>query len=197
MGRDRARAPDGVAMSVPTVTPRAATVRSLAVWVPGILLIATEVLGVCDALIWTPQDLAPQVPLERIGATLASDGDLDWAVATFAPWPVVWSVLTALYLLVFVPLRRSLAPFAQRVPKLLACSIGLVLVGLAVFFQWWSEFAIAMSVSDALPPGVGGTSRFGHVFLGAGFIAGVAGVVGLAAAVLRARFAGRRPLRRS
>ncbi len=152
--------------------------RRVVVGTVGVLLAAVLVLGTVDTLVWLPAYLAPGIPLDRIYAALGASGDL--LSCTLAPvvWLVFWGVLGALYVVLLLPVHRAFARIGLRTVAVAA--IGALLLGAASFFQWWSAFAMAMSVSDALPPGVGGTTPLGMaIVLGGLVLLGIGAVLGV------------------
>ncbi|GAA2748991.1 hypothetical protein [Amnibacterium kyonggiense] len=153
--------------------------------VVGVLLVAVLVLGTLDSLVWMPQYLAPGIPLPTIYRTLSGSGDLLACLLSPVIWFLFWGALGSVYVLVL--LHRAFVVTARPVT---AAALGAALLGGAGFFQWWSAFAMGNSVSDELPPGVGGTTPLGVVIvLGGLLLMVVAGALGLVAALTRKRSA--------
>lgn len=154
----------------------------------GVLMAAVLVLGTIDTLVWLPQYLAPGIPLDRIYAALAASSDLPSCIVSALIWLVFWAVLAAGYIAVMLPVHAVFVPVAGAARPLGTAAIGALLVGATGFFHWWSAFGMGMSVSDELPPGIGGTTPLGIAIVTGGLLAGVAGMLlGVAALVTRAR----------
>jgi hypothetical protein len=82
--------------------------------------------------------------------------------------------------------RSGNGAVAEGLGALGAAVLGALLIGAVGFFHWWSAFGMAMSVSDELPPGVGGVTPLGAVIEGGGVLVGLAGAAfGVLALVLR------------
>lgn len=143
----------------------------------GVVLAAMLVLGTVDTLVWLPQYLAPTTPLDRILAVLSRSGDLPWVTSSAMLWLVFWSLLGALYVLLLLPGARAFRSAAERLGALGTAAIGCLLIGAAGFFHWWSAFGMGMSVSDELPPYIGGTTPFGAVLALGGLGVGVVGLL--------------------
>ncbi|RIX30898.1 hypothetical protein [Amnibacterium setariae] len=81
------------------------------------------------------------------------------------------------HLAVLLPAHPRLRSVVEPTGPLAAAALGALLLGGAGFFHWWSAFATAMSVSDELPPGAGGTTGLGMLIVLGGLLAGVIGAV--------------------
>lgn len=121
--------------------------------VPGVAIgalvgLAATAIGVLDGLVWMPLALAPGYELDAIYAELARQGE-DHGI----PMVVAWGALAAAGVVVAgaAALRRR-----HRAGPAAAITIAPAVAAL-LGLQWW-EFAMGMSVSDALPPYAGGQS---------------------------------------
>lgn len=156
--------------------------------VVGGLLAAVLVLGAIDTFVWLPEATAPSTPLDRIYAALGDSGDLIACVASPVIWFGFWAVLGTLFVATQLPAHPAFRPVLLR--PVSAAAIGLLLLGGAGFFHWWSAFAMGMSVSDELPPGYGTTTPVGVVIVLGGLLAiAVGALLGIAALVTRPRAA--------
>lgn len=110
--------------------------------------LAVVAVGVLDGLVWLPLALAPGMELGAIYAELARQ-DEDHGI----PMVVAWGVVAAAGVMVAAAaaLRRR-----HRASAAAALALAPVVPALLVL-QWW-EFAMGMSLSDALPPYTGGQS---------------------------------------
>ncbi|MFC7431558.1 MULTISPECIES: hypothetical protein [unclassified Agrococcus] len=113
-----------------------------------LVALAVTAVGVLDGLVWMPMTLAPGIPLDVIYAELERQGE-DGGI----PMVVAWGVVATLGVVVAgaAALRRRHGA-AAAAALTLAPAVSALLV-----LQWW-EFAMGMSVSDALPPYAGGQS---------------------------------------
>jgi hypothetical protein len=152
-------------------------VQRLTVPVIGAVLAAMLVLGAIDTLVWLPQHLAPTTPLDRIYAVLGASSDRTAIVVSVAVWFGFWGFLSAWYVLFLLPALPAFRPLREHLRPLGVLAIGCLLIGAVGFFHWWSAFGMGMSVSDELPPGVGGLTPFGSKLEFYAILVGFAGVV--------------------
>ncbi len=154
----------------------------------GGLLAAMLAIGTVDTFVWLPEATAPSIPLERIYAALGDSGDLLACIASPVIWFGFWAVLGTLFVTAQLPAHPAFRPMLLR--PVSAAALGLLLLGGVGFFHWWSAFAMAMSVSDELPPGYGTITPLGMVIVLGGLIAiAVGALLGVAALVSRPRAA--------
>jgi hypothetical protein len=154
----------------------------------GAVLVAMLVLGALDTLVWLPQHLAPGIPLDRIYDALSASRDLPSILVTVAVWFGFWAFWTALYVVLLLPALRVFRPLPELLRPIGVLAIGCLLIGAVGFFHWWSAFGMGMSVSDELPPGVGGLTPFGSKLELGAILVGFAGVFfGVLAIALRPR----------
>jgi hypothetical protein len=162
--------------------------RRLVVLAVAVVAAAVLVLGTLDTLVWMPQELAPTTPLAGIYGALDRSGDLPYCVGNAVVWAVLWSVMSIGYCALLLPAHPRLRSVIGSTGPFGAAALGALLLGAIGFFHWWSAFAMAMSVSDELPPGAGGTTGLGMVIVLGGLLAGVTGaVLGVIALVRTAR----------
>ena len=163
-------------------------VRSAVVLVTGALLAAVLVLGTIDTLVWLPQLTAPGIPLGRVYEALSASGDLPSVLVGAIGWLGIWTLLSALFVTLMLPVRPAFRPLPDGAGTLGVVAIACLLLGAVGFLHWWSAFAMGMSVSDELPPGTGRTTALGAALLLGGLLVGAVGVVlGVVALVAGAR----------
>jgi len=151
--------------------------RRLVVLVVAVVALAVLVLGSVDTLVWLPQELAPTTPLADVYGALDRSGDLPYSVGNAVVWAGLWSAATVGYLALLVPERPRPRAASGPTGPLAAAAVGALLLGAIGFLHWWSAFSMAMSVSDELPPGAGGTTGLGAAIVLGGVLAGLAGAV--------------------
>ena len=162
--------------------------RRVVVLAVGVVATAMLVLGTLDTLVWMPQQLAPGIAPERITAALEASGDLPYVTASALVWLVFWALVTAAYVVVLLPAVPRLRPAIDAVRPITVVAFGAVLLGAVGFLHWWSAFGMGMSVSDELPPYVGGTTVLGAALALGGLLLGAVGfVVGIVAILTSGR----------
>ncbi len=155
-----------------TVNEPAPRVAWLAVLVTGAGAVATVVIGGLDLLVWSPLAIAPGYTLEEIWAAL-TPADLAVGIGSAVGWIVFWSLITVAYIAgAVVVLGRAGRPSSR-----MFAAAGLLLIAGAVFFQFIAGFSLGMSISDTLPPYVGGGSDIRAWYAMAGQLALVASLI--------------------
>lgn len=121
-------------------------------------------------------EMAPDYTLAEIYAML-TPADRGHGIAMALIWLVFW-VLAAVLLLVLCLLRgRLAAPLNVLLSPHRVLVYSLLLGSVILFFQGWSGFSLGMSISDTVPPMVGGRSWQGQLLTVAGAALFVAGVL--------------------
>lgn len=129
----------------------------------GLLCLATVAIGAADLLVWSPLAQAPSYTLEQIWATL-SPTDAATGIGFALAWIVIWGVAGLLYLAGTISLLgRKARPLTRTL-----VSVGLLIVGATVFFQFWAGISLGMSIADTLPPYSGAGSEMRVVYAMAG-----------------------------
>lgn len=132
------------------------TSRALAGIVSTLVILCVVVLGAIDGLVWMPLAIASDYTLPEIHAAMNAVGEGSGSVGLIVAWAVLWGIAAV------VPALLGLHPHLRRGPangRLVVLVALLIGVG-AIFSQWWATFSMGMSVSDTLPPYVGGQSDF-------------------------------------
>ena len=138
----------------------------VAVIVTGAALLAVVAVGGLDLLVWSPLAQAPGFTLDEIWAALAPADrvqGMTWAVG----WIVFWSLAS----LAYVSGALALLGRRGRPTTRALVSVGLLLVGAAVFFQFVAGFPLGMDISDTLPPYRGTGAPIGAWYAMAGQLA--------------------------
>ncbi|WP_157509829.1 hypothetical protein [Leifsonia sp. Root4] len=139
-------------------------------------LLVLLAFGTYETLVLSPEQMAPDYTLAEIYAML-TPADRGYGIAMALIWLVFW-VLAALLFFTLCLLRGRLAPPLNVLLTPRRVLIYALLLGSVIqFFQGWSGLSLGMSISDTVPPMVGGRSWQGQLLTVAGAAMFVAGVL--------------------
>ncbi|MCI2959309.1 hypothetical protein MN032_16600 [Agromyces atrinae] len=143
-------------------SPRARRWAGIAVTAGLAVVIA---FGLYDALVLSPQAMAPDYTLAEIYALL-DPAERAGGIVMIVVWAAFWSIVTLLVLAV------ALVPWTGGVGRWLTPNrlvvFGLALASVVIFFQGWSTFSLGNTISDTVPPMVGTRSWQAEVYWFAG-----------------------------
>ncbi len=99
--------------------------------------------GTLHVLLWNPLARVPGLTIDEIYTEMAARGEGGGGIMV-VPWVVVWGLAS-----VALALVGSLPRLASVLTARRMLVLGLLLIGVTVFFHWWAGFGMGMSLADA------------------------------------------------
>jgi hypothetical protein len=157
---------------------RAPRTRRALLAVPwSLLTLAAVATGVLHITVWNPLARVPGLSLDEIYAAMAA-ADQGTGAPMIAAWAIFWS-LAAIALPVVCAIPRLARVLTGR--RILV--LGLLMLGMTVFFQWFAGFGMGMNMADTFVTTGGDAAATGPALTIVGMLALVGAIlIGLAPA---------------
>lgn len=130
--------------------------------------LALIALGTVHILLWNPLARIPGLTIDEIYAEMSARGEGGGGVMVVA-WAVLWGLVSIALGVVGSLSRMATVLTARRITVL-----GLLLIGVTVFFHWWAGFGMGMSLADTFATSGGDAAVSGPILSLVGQLALVA-----------------------